>query len=455
MSDELLYDYPRIRARRASGWTWADIAVADYPGRTGKQLRQAYWQWGQRQNPSLGTDGPARPDLLSGDIHREGPVALHDIRSLEDLVRAFSLDPEEWEVKEFRLKGGGSKWDQSVRDGLKATSERVQVSVHFVRRMEKRAEILQASITDALEDLRNHAPPYETPQRIFETRALLEPNPMLAVLALMDPHFGMLAYGKEVGADYDMNIATRDYMDIVYRALGAAAQYNLDRILFIVGNDLAHVDGMGTDSKGNRRGGATTKGTTQDVDTRLSKLFSAVRRAMVEATDAARTLAPVDLLVVPGNHDSETMYRLGEVLHAWYRNDDEVNVIYGANKRKYYGWENVALMFTHGEELKRHRDNLPMIMATECPAPIWTASEHGSREIITGHFHINMQGGYYPTAEANESRAIRTRSLPGLTPEDAWHHEEGYKHHRAGTLLMYRPSGFAGLHEFNVEETSK
>lgn len=444
---EQTYNHDQIADLRSKGWTWADIAVAHYPGRTSTQLRQAHWSYNQTAKEGSAPEG--RPAPGPGELRREAEIRLYDIRSQEDLVRAFDLDPEEWEIVEFFVSGGGSVWDQSVEKGTVAKSERVKVSAHLRRRMEVRVAVARDAWEAVLEDIRAASPvrePLTRPARVSE----LEEEPMLAVLALMDPHFAMLAWGKETGEDYDLKIAQTSYLDVARRGLDVAGAYDLDRILYLVGNDLGHVDGMGIDAKGNRRGGATTKGTTQDVDSRLGKLYTAIRRATVEVADYASQLAPVDLLVVPGNHDGETMYHMGETLAAWYRNDPNVNVIYSPMKRKYYGWERCALMFTHGEELRRKRDNLAMIMATECPAPIWTASEGGAREIITGHNHVNLQGGYYPTAEADESRQIRTRSLPGLTPEDAWHFEEGYKHRRAGTLLMYRPSGFAGLHEFNV-----
>lgn len=144
------------------------------------------------------------------------------------------------------------------------------------------------------------------------------------------------------------------------------------------------------------------------------------------------------------------MFKLGEVLEAWYRHDPEVQVLNTPMKRKYYGWGRNVWMFTHGEELRRQRDNLALIFATECPPLIWTAGDR-CREVITGHNHVNLQGKYHPTSEVSETRAIRVRSLPALTAEDSWHYEEGYKHRRSGTALVYRQSGgVLGIHEFNV-----
>lgn len=264
-------------------------------------------------------------------------------------------------------------------------------------------------------------------------------------VAVFDPHIGMLAWGKECGLPYDTDIASRDYSAAVEHALQHASMYNVERILFIVGNDLFHVDALGEFA----RGGATTKGTPQDIDSRLAKLFVAVERVVIEGIDKAREIAPVDVLVVPGNHDRETCFRFSRVLSAWYRHDDEVTILAEPRKRHYYQYGNNALMFTHGEEYKRKREPLPLIFATECPPEIWASTQH--REVHTGHNHIAMAGGYAPTGTLDETRAIRTRSLPGLTPADSWHTDEGYKHIRTGTALVWRRSGgLAGLHEFNI-----
>lgn len=196
------------------------------------------------------------------------------------------------------------------------------------------------------------------------------------------------------------------------------------------------------------RGGITAAGTPQDIDSRLERIRTKIRVAVVRGIDLARTIAPVDVFLVPGNHDKASNYSLGEVLFAWYRNDDLVDVVYSPMKRKFYNFGKTTLMLTHGEEYRRGRDNLPMIMADECPPEWWVASHNGCRDILTGHNHIKLRGKYHPTSEINESRGIRTRSLPGLTPEDSWHFEQGYRHRRAATLLCYSAEGATvGEHE--------
>ena len=81
---------------------------------------------------------------------------------------------------------------------------------------------------------------------------------------------------------------------------------------------------------------------------------------------------------------------------------------------------------------------------------MWASTTH--REVHTGHNHIRMTGRYQPDIDVTETRAIITRSLPGLTATDSWHYNQGYRHSRAGTALVYRASGgIAGLHEFTPD----
>ena len=56
--------------------------------------------------------------------------------------------------------------------------------------------------------------------------------------------------------------------------------------------------------------------------------------------------APVDVIVVQGNHDFERMFYAGEVLSAWFKNDQGVLVDNGLDSRKYYEYGVNMIMFT-------------------------------------------------------------------------------------------------------------
>jgi hypothetical protein len=446
MNEEL---FKRVQLQRSfTGMTW-DYIADEFGYVSGEALRKAYSRYLKRQNVSRPENFPESAFDSSDTNHLAGyqetttisGKSFRNVRSLEDLIEFFDVDTEVWEVKSFNV--GGSEWDQSVKDGTVAQS--VKITAHFVRRPTAERDDALEAVQQAIKDMGEHAPVY-TP--VSRAESLGGGDPMLFELAIHDPHFGMLAWGAEVGGEsYDRKIAAEDYARAVGELLSYARLYNTERILYIVGHDMQHVNMAGP----NKRGGTTASGTAQDVDGRISKIFTTIREAAVSGIDKARLIASVDVAVIPGNHDPDEMYKLGEVLNAWYRNDPEVNVMFGPSKRQYYGYGANAFMLTHGEEYKRKRDSLPLIMATECPADLWVASEDGVREVHTGHNHIHMQGGYYPTAEVNETRAIRTISLPGMTATDTWHFESGYKHRRAAMARIYRKSGgTAGVHEFNL-----
>lgn len=440
-----------IAELRRDGWTWGEIGLhlAGEPHGgpyTGNAVRKAHKRYLKRQKGSGETIFPT--DHLQALVDRDysdeitlSAKSFRNVRTLDDLITFFDIDTDVWEIQSFNV--GGSEWDQSVKDGTIAQS--IKIKATFVRKKSVEDDQAREALQQALVDLQTHdCLNYEPLERLH---SLGSGEGYLFELALHDPHFGMLAWGREVGgASQDLKTITAEYGEAIRHLLQYATLYNTERILYILGQDLQHVNMAGVQKKG----GQTAAGTAQDVDGRLAKIFTAIRKAAVEGIDQARLIAPVDVMVVPGNHDPDESYRLGEVISAWYRNDTEVNVIYSPNKRAYYGYGRNVFMMTHGEDYKRKRDSLPLVFATECPGNLWIAGDV-CREIHTGHNHINMEGGYYPTAEVNETRAIRTRSLPGFTATDAWHHEQGYRHRRAATALIYRKSGgIAGLHEFNL-----
>lgn len=431
----VVYDHHRLVELRAAGWSWLDI-VPLFPGSTAKALRQAHSVWRKAQADDGGKKDPPVSEVREESRTVAGQTFAR-MQSVEDVVAAFELDPTMWEA--VTVKVGGSSWDQSVAKGHVASSVRIDATF---RRIKFHEDTARAVFADLLADFEartsaaHWAPPaVQTPGQGAS---------VLAELAIFDPHFGMLAWGQEVGEDQDLKTIVEDYGATVERLVALSRIYPVERFLYVIGNDTSHANQSGEGGKG----GTTKRGTQQDMDTRLAKIFTTVRRSVVGGIDLARTVAPVDVLMVPGNHDPDENYRLGEVLAAWYRSSPDVRVLNVPSKRKFYGYGRNVFMFTHGEEVTRKRDNLATIMATECPAALWVASEGGCREIHTGHNHRRLQGGYYPTAEVEENRGVLVRSLPGLTSTDAWHYEEGYKHRRAATLLAYfKDGGLAGLHE--------
>ncbi|GAG44753.1 unnamed protein product, partial [marine sediment metagenome] len=199
--------------------------------------------------------------------------------------------------------------------------------------VEDRVEEAKAEIGQMILDMADHAPPYEPVERAASLGGDSD-DPILFEVAIFDPHIGMLSWGKEVGEAQDTDIAVNDFVAAGRHLLSFARLYNTERILIPLGNDLGHVNSYLPGGKG----AVTRMGTPQDVDGRTARIFTSIRRACVSLIDEARLVAPVDVILVEGNHDPDEMFKLGEVLYAWYRNDPEVTITYSPRKRKFYNY---------------------------------------------------------------------------------------------------------------------
>lgn len=445
-------DLRRIHTMKAGGATWADIRAT-----LGRPVKDAYLR--AAKGPALaralaeGQEGGgaeaaavepppssrAAAKLASPEVEQrttaDGGVTLivkdlPRVRTVEEVMAAGGLDPVEWTVEKANLKNyeGFLRSDRGDPVVVPLTSAHVTLAPN------NPARAAIAAIAEMKADLLTFAPRY-APIRYARVpdgqRYMLE-------VCLFDVHIGMLSWAAETGSDYDVTIAANMLADVVDRIVAkAAGGFTFDRILIPLGNDWLHAD---TTIDG--KGGATTKGTPQDTDTRWPRLFRMARQAAIGAIDTLRQVAPVTVIVKPGNHDSERMFMLGECLDIWYRHDAAVEVINDPAARTYYRYGTTLLGFTHGH-LEKQSD-LPLIMANEAKGD-WAETTH--HEWHVGHRH--RKGEAIPVAEHS---AVRIRTMPSLAPSDAWHAGKGYHHLRAAEAYIWSfDQGYAGHLSENAE----
>jgi hypothetical protein len=386
---------------------------------------------------------PVEPDTLAeAPTDREGGLTQRDDgtqrltcyldpghpTSLEGLLEAYDVDTEAWKVTRHKV----NSWPLPVGDGRIETGWQVKAT------LEPREDVLdmRAVVQAMKEDAAEHAPDYTYPA--YD----VAPSPdedLLLELDVFDHHFGMLAWGAEVGGEsYDLDIATDLYMRAFDRLAGLAEAYPVSRILVPLGNDLLHYDSYVQDGN---KGPSTTRGTLQDVDSRRRKLYVAVRRLQVAVLDRLRLIAPVDVVCVSGNHDEDSVFTLGDSLECWYRNDGAVEVDNEPTLRKSYRWGKNLIGFTHGHEEKHSR--LPMLMATEWSED-WSETEY--REWHVGHKHRTRNAIPVPL---EDHEGVLVRELPSLCPPDSWHYRKGYLHRRASKAFLWHPEG-GPQHEFSL-----
>lgn len=251
----------------------------------------------------------------------------------------------------------------------------------------------------------------------------------LLEISIYDLHVGKLCWSEEVENNYDTKIASTRFNYALRDLLKKAESSQYEKILFIVGNDFFNSD---------THTNTTTAGTRQDEDSRWQKTFRTGSKLLIEGIDLMRSYAPVDVLVIPGNHDHTKSFFLGETLYAWYRNDKLVNVNNSANPRKYYEYGNVLLGFTHGNNEKPEK--LRSLMA-------WEAKDQWSRTVYR-EFHL----GHQHRKLMHEELGLVIRSMSSLAGTDAWHHQSGFigPTRAAEAFLWNKESGLSASFNSNI-----
>ena len=338
-------------------------------------------------------------------------------------------------LKEARLDAKGNDWDidninsseiSDFKQFLKDNEiEETDVkSVKFWQNMQGdhrfsvvvkgEDDLMAKAKIEIVELLESYSPKVEADYKQVQDAVVYE-------ISLPDIH-----YGKYTGQTLDE--AEEEYMNAIKELLVKAQGLNIERILLPIGND-------GMNSEGYSR--ATTKGTPQQDSAEWQETFVGYCNLMVRAINYLAQSAPVDVVVVQGNHDYERMFYAGEFLRAFFLNDERVIIDNGYDSRKYYKYGVNLIMFTHGD--KEKPAEMPLIMATEQPLLF---AQTKFREVHCGHMHKEM---------VNEYRGIKVRFIPSICANDAWHKMMGYSAKRTGQAHIWsKERGYEGYLQTNI-----
>jgi hypothetical protein len=350
------------------------------------------------------------------------------VKSLEDLIRVAEIDLDRWIIERHII----NKWETGAAndDGGIVVEPMWQVKA-WLKPIDPYSRVKEI-VEDLKEDMKDYAPPEYIRSTIVEADHCVEIN-------IADIHFGMYAWHEDAGDNWDSEIASGVFMDAITTLKSKAdAAFGAEIYLLPVGNDLLHVDNT-IDGKG----GMTTKGTPQDVDSRYPKMYREARRMVVDAVNILAEDALVFVYVIPGNHDQERMFCLGDSLECWFREDDRVNINNTATPRKYFKYGVNLIGFAHGHNEKVA--HLPQIMAQEVPH-LWADSLY--REWHIGHKHTKKETLFSPLVDVD---GVRIREFPSLVPNDSWHESKGYLHTRSSeALIFHHENGLAGTFAYNI-----
>lgn len=346
-----------------------------------------------------------------------------EIRTLDELVEKTKIDLNKWKITRWRQNYWGNSNDPhwQVRAELEPRKldrdpelqknylleeiKKYQSESSYTRRLQviKDKHFGEPAFAEATENFLCAC----TPQYLLE-------------ISVPDLHIGKLAWGEETGEDYDTKIAIDRYKKAISTLLSRAPKESIEKIVLPVGNDLIHIDNAENQ---------TTAGTVVDADSRFAKIVQVAKKLLIETIDELKQIAPVEVIIVRGNHDSTVTFLLGEVIEAWFHADPLVTVENSAKWRKYYQYGKVGVMFTHGE--KEKHDELGLIFAQEQPQ-LWAESKY--RFCKLGHFHKSKKLNYIST---DSFPGFQIEVIPSLSGTDEWHAGKGYLSNKQAKAFLY------------------
>lgn len=227
-------------------------------------------------------------------------------------------------------------------------------------------------------------------------------NGRCLVVPISDLHLGLLSEKKVSGNDYNLEMAEALYYYAIDDVMSEVGDTEFEKVMFIIGNDFINADNINN---------TTTKGTPQDCSNQWHTIIDKAIELCINGINKLATIAPVDVVYAVSNHDYHSMYGIMNVLKAYYRNDERINIYGDPAERKYFKFGSVIMGVSH--DLKP--DKALEIMSVEahdmwssCKSMIW----------FLGHLHTQMaysKKGY-----------VEVLRLPTISGWSRWSNQQGY-----------------------------
>jgi len=348
---------------------------------------------------------------------KEFTFTADNIPTEDEIIKHFNIDITKWTISQIYHKTSfGGKYAITVS----LLSNKPEFAVDYKKEFQDfldsyNLKKLSPSVTQKQTDSKN-----------TKTSVLLN---------LSDLHVGKLAWDKETGSDYDVDLAKQVFLEALNNLANQSIRcFNVEEFVLNIGGDFLHTNGSNN---------STANGTIMnDVDSRYQKIFTKGLEILTTAIDFLSSFedVKVKVFIVQGNHDLATSFYLGESLKAFYRKDKNVEIVNDPHIRKYHKYGVSTYMLTHGD---CKDDGLPLTFATEKP-DYFANSIY--RYIFLGHLHKSSRKVYLTENEVN---GVVSRRLNSLSPTDAWHNANNYvgAKRMANALVFDKQNG--QIAEFN------
>jgi hypothetical protein len=375
-------------------------------------------------------DAPPTAELLAfceTDRQRECVQAVIDIGSITHAARHLNTDDRSFRrmLAQIRARAAAGGYapeygmTEQVPDGFKlkgrsvlrkldpVTGQRVEVLSWDKSSAddERRAEMLReafAALSEEVPRVASIAPPASTNEALCN------------LFTLTDSHVGMLAWRKEGGADWDMQIAEDTLVGCFEQMVERSPR--ADSCVVNQLGDFLHYDGLLPVTPGH--------GHVLDADGRFSKMVRVAIRVLRRVIDLALARhKTVFVVMAEGNHDLASSVWLRIMFGALYENESRVKVIDSELPYYVHVHGETMLAFHHGHLTKNER--LPLLFAAQYPRE-WGATTR--RYAHAGHRHHE---------EIKEHSGMKVIQHSTLAARDAYAARGGWHSDRQATAYTY------------------
>tara|TARA_R100000654_G_scaffold74500_1_gene109024 strand:- start:1097 stop:2410 length:1314 start_codon:yes stop_codon:yes gene_type:complete len=349
------------------------------------------------------------------------------VKSLEDLLAACEVDLDFWEVEKYDIGTYEVTGFDNDRNPVTVTMYRTKA---FLKKIKPELNIKKIK-QELIEDLRNISPKVA---KIKRNRPDDRNDLHLLEISAFDLHLGKIGIKND---EYSMEIAEERLLNAIEHLLYRAQGFYIDKILFIVGHDLLNSDGDWPIP-------STTKGTPQFNSNYHIDMYRFARRLMIKAIDILAEVADVHVMVIPGNHDRESVMHLGDTLELYYEENKNVKVDNNDCLMKAIPYGNNLIISDHGDGPKIN--DLPGIIAQRFKN-LWSDTVYV--EVHRGHYHTNKATKLQAIEELN---GITVRNLSSMSATDYWHDSKGFIGNikKAQAFIYNRQNGLQGILNYNV-----
>lgn len=270
-------------------------------------------------------------------------------------------------------------------------------------------EIWRADMDDSGAILKEELTKAVKPLSIKYTKAAPTGDMALEIM-LTDHHFGKIPYSYKA-EDWSLENSKAEYLKAIEFHVSKAPK-EVSTLILPIGNDLLHI---------NSNTGSTKKGTPMEYSANYHHLYAFVRDCVAGSIVSLSKRFNIKVVIVPGNHDEDACYRLGDYLEGLFDGNDRVDVNNTGHDRKYIQWGDSIIMWTHGEKVKLEK--LHDSFSVDVPQMNALAKY---RYVHTGHLHKNQRIDTFRKTMKDEYLGTEAEVCPSLSPTDNWHFENMY-----------------------------